>query len=82
LLLLHLATGQYNHVNAKHQFFGFLSYTKICFQQEFRKQFLINFSFGLRSAGVARCFKLDLCKKLSFFLQISIKEEIIVRYKS
>jgi hypothetical protein len=65
-LALHLATGQYLHVNAKHQFFGFLSYTQELFSTSFENTVLINFSFGLRSA-VARCFKLDLCKKLSFF---------------
>jgi hypothetical protein len=74
--LLAFSNIQYNHVNAKHQFFGFLKLYQRSFQQGFENTVLINFSFGLRSAAVARCFKLDLCKKLSFFLQISIKEEI------
>jgi hypothetical protein len=71
-----MAVRRFNpRANAKHQFYGFLKqYSKNYFLQEFRKHGF-NKLFGLRSEGVARCFKLDLQKISFFFLQISIRKK-------
>jgi hypothetical protein len=77
-----IAATKYNHhLESKHPLYAFHSNAKrVVFSKNLKDTVLINFRW-VYVLRVARCFKLDLCKR-QFRLHISIKEEIIVRYKS